>query len=145
MFFPGRASVKPQARGIVYIIGSNRNPIGSVLCPLVNAVASGNLVVVRPSSSAPKCAEAVKKFIDHYLDNRFYYCISHLEVPAEKVAELPFDYICYTGEQELAKKICLSASSHLVPVHLEIESVCPTVIDGSANIESAAAKYAILT
>lgn len=140
MFFPGKASIKPQARGICYIVGSDRNPIGSVLCPLVNAVASGNLVVIRPSPLAPKCAEAIKRFIDHYLDNRFYYCLSHLEIPAEKIADLPFDFICYTGEETLAKKISLAASANLVPVHLEIESICPTVIDGSANIENAAVK-----
>lgn len=144
MFFPGKASIKPQARGICYIIGSDRNPIGSVLCPLVNAVASGNLAVIRPSSVAPKCAEALRRFVEHYLDNRFYYCVTHLDIPVEKIAELPFDFICYTGEEALAKKISFSASSQLVPIHLEIESLCPTVIDGSANIENAAVKYVFL-
>lgn len=139
-FFPGKASIKPQARGIAFIIGSDRNPIGSVLCPLVNAVASGNLVIIKPSSSTPKCAEAIKLFVDHYLDNRFYHCLVLNSQSAEKIAQLPIDFICYTGEESMAKQICLAASNYLVPVHLEIESVCPTVIDGSANIENAAVK-----
>lgn len=140
MMFPGQASIKPQPRGVVLIVGSDRNPVGSVLCPLVSAVASGNGVMVKVSEHTPKCAQVVHLFVSNFLDNRFYQCIAAEKTPAETIAELPLDMICYTGEESRAKKVMLAASSNLVPVHLEIENLCPTVVDGSANLEMAAAK-----
>ena len=140
MMFPGHASVKPQPRGVVLIIGSDRNPIGSVLCPLVSAVAAGNGALVKVSDNAPKCAHVVNLFVSNFLDSRFYQCIVADKMPAETISELPLDMICYTGEESRAKRILLAASSNLVTVHLELEDLCPTVVDGSANLVMAAAK-----
>ena len=76
-YFPARAYVKPQPRGIVLISGSSRNPIASVLCPLVLAVAAGNGVVVLPDETYPNCFKAVEKYIKNYLDNRYYTCLQN--------------------------------------------------------------------
>lgn len=140
MFFPGSTSIKPQPRGIVLIIGSDRNPVGSVLCPLVTAVASGNGVLIRPSEAASKCSHVLHQFVSNFLDNRFYHCITDKDATTEAISKLPFDFICFTGDEATAKKILLAASPNLVPVHLEIESLCPTVVDSSADIPMAAAK-----
>lgn len=140
MFYPGNGKLKAQPRGIVLIVGSEKNPIGSILSPLINAVASGNSVMVRPSPKAPKSSEAICKFMDYYLDNRFYRCLMAPEVDVDTIATLSFDFICFTGDESTAKKILTSASQNLIPVHLELEKVCPTVVDGSADIENAAMK-----
>lgn len=140
MFFPGNTSIKCQPKGIVLIIGSDRNPVGSILCPLVTAVASGNGVIVRPTDSASKCAKALTSFFANFLDNRFYRCVAGPDPRVEELSSLAFDMICFTGEEEKAKKVLLAASSNLVPVHLELENTCPTVVDSSADVSMAAAK-----
>lgn len=73
--YPGRAFVKPQARGIVLISGSSRNPIASVLCPLILAVAAGNGVVILPFEAHLSCFKVIHKFVRDYLDNRYYTCL----------------------------------------------------------------------
>lgn len=139
MFFPGDTVVKPQARGVVLIVGSDKNPVGTVLCPLVNAVATGNGVVIRPSETATKCAGVLQQFVSNFLDNRFYHCLGSGHNP-DVLAAQPFDFICFTGEEALAKKILLAASANLIPVHLELEYICPVIVDSSADIEVAATK-----
>lgn len=139
-FYPGTARIQPQARGLVLIIGSEQNPIGSVLCPLVTAVAAGNAVIVLPALKCEKSAKVLKGFFLNYLDDRFYKCLSPEKTTPEEVAALQFDMICFTGSEEKAKAICRQASQHLTPVHLELESLCPTVVDGSANLKQACSK-----
>ncbi len=134
-FFPGNAFIKPQRRGIVLIVGSDTNPIASILCPLALAVAAGNGVLVRPSSAHPKCAKVTHKFINDYLDNRFYHCFTEQSDSAEVIAKLPIDMICFSGDKQHAIKILRAASNNLVPVHLEIETLAPVIIDASIDLK----------
>ena len=116
MFYPGTAEIKPQARGVVLIVGSDRNPVGSVLCPLVTAIAAGNGVIVKPSDIAPKCARVINTLISSFLDNKLYHCFQGTKSAPEKLAVFPFDMICMTGEESFAKKILLVASSNLTQI-----------------------------
>ncbi len=139
-FYPGAGHIRPQARGLVLIIGSDQNPIGSVLCPLVTAVAAGNSVVVLPASKSEKSANVLRTFFLNYLDDRFYKCLSPEKTTVEEISALQFDMICFSGNEETAKAVCRQASQHLTPVHLELESLCPTVVDSSADLKQACSK-----
>jgi acyl-CoA reductase-like NAD-dependent aldehyde dehydrogenase len=125
---------------VVLIIGSEQNPIGSILCPLVGAVAAGNAVIVLPALKCVKSAKILRTFFVNYLDDRFYKCLIPEKISIEEVAALQFDMICFSGNEETAKVICKQASQHLTPVHLELESSCPTVVDSSANLKQACSK-----
>lgn len=139
-FYPGSAHVQPQARGLVLISASELNPIGSVLCPLVAAVAAGNAVIVLPAVKCEKSAKVLRTFFLNYLDDRFYKCLIPEKYAVEEVAAMHFDMICFSGNEETAKAVCRQASQHLTPVHLELESTCPTVVDSTADIKQACSK-----
>lgn len=144
-FYPGSAHVQPQARGLVLIVGSELNPIGSVLCPLVGAVAAGNGVIVLPAQKCEKSSKVLRTFFLNYLDDRFYKCLVPDKTSVEEVAAMRFDMICFSGNEETAKAVCKQASQHLTPVHLELESACPTVVDSSADLKQACSKYTRLS
>lgn len=122
------------------IIGSAKNPIASVLCPLVMAVAAGNGVLARPSDVLPRCAKVVQTFINSFLDNRFYHCFLGTKLSPERLSQLPLDMICFSGSEDEAKSILAIASQNLIPVHLEIEKPIVTIVDASADITLAATK-----
>jgi aldehyde dehydrogenase (NAD+) len=142
-FYPGTSSVKPQPRGTVLIIGSERNPFGSVLCPLVSALSAGNAVAILPSPSTPRCNELLKQYLDTYLDNRIYHCFGADEkATIDIVGQEPFDSICYTGPEMMAKQVLKLASTHLSPVLLEVEAPVVFVVHSNANLQLASAKIA---
>lgn len=138
--YPSEAYIKPQARGTVLIIGSDLNPVGSVLCPLVTAISAGNSVIVVPSSKCANSTSTLKKFFELYLDERFYKVVEGDMSVVRTLSSLPFDMICCTGSRETAIQVSRTAADNLVPVHLEIESSSPIIIDSSADIKQAAMK-----
>ena len=140
-FYPGNSKVRPQSRGTVLIVGSDRNPFGSILCPLVSALSAGNAVAILPPASTPRCNELLKVYLDTYLDTRVYHCFGTDErATIEVIGKVPFDTICFTGPDNIAKEVLKLASAHLSPVILEIEAPIVFVVDANANLELATAK-----
>lgn len=134
--------MKAQPRGTVLIVASERNPVGSVLCPLVLAVAAGNGVVVHVPAKYPKIAKLLQVYFFNFLDNRYYQCCVAGESNVEKLASLPFDMLFFTGSSEEAKRVQRACSVNLVPSLLEIEASNPIIVDSKCNVSMAAAKIA---
>jgi len=62
-FLPGRTKIVYQPLGVVGIIGAWNYPVLLTLSPLVNAIAAGNHVLVKPSEHAPATAEILRQII----------------------------------------------------------------------------------
>jgi len=62
-YFPSRAKVVYQALGVVGIIGAWNYQTSLTLSPLVDALATGNHAMLKPSELAPRTAELIKDLI----------------------------------------------------------------------------------
>src|SRR5438552_6537125 len=62
-FFPASAKIIYQPLGVVGIIGAWNYPSYLTLAPLVDAIAAGNRVLVKPSELAPATAELLRQMI----------------------------------------------------------------------------------
>lgn len=139
-FFPGSALVKPQPRGVVLILGSEKNPIGSVLCPVVGALSAGNAIVARVPSSRSKCEAVLTSFFKIFMDDRYTIVVAAASASADSLAAMSFDAICFSGSEEEAKGLSKAASSNLCPVILNLDKGSVVVVDSSANLEVSASK-----
>ena len=52
--------------------------------------------------------------------------------------EQPFDYIFFTGSQNVGKEVLRHAAEHLTPVTLELGGKSPCIVDSTANVKLAA-------
>lgn len=129
--------MKPQARGVVLVIGSWNYPYNT-LAPFISAIAAGNAVLIKPSEHSPSCSKVFKKLCDEFLDTRFYRVIEGGIPTGTKVTSLPVDLICFTGSTYVGKIIARAASANLTPCILELGGKCPTIIDHTANLDIAA-------
>lgn len=123
MFFPACVTVKPQPRGVALIIPSEANPVITTLCPLLLAMSSGNGVIVRLSNGNNKTTEVIKKYMEHFLDRRYYKLLIE---PAEKNVEAcdtvqDFDYVYCSAPRETCKLVAKMASKNLVPFTFNVE------------------------
>ena len=61
---------------------------------------------------------------------------------SKELLENDFDYIFFTGSQNVGKYVMRKASEKLIPVTLELGGKNPTIVDSTCDIEQAAKRIA---
>lgn len=80
-------------------------PFSLLINPLVAAIAAGNCVIARPSEKTPHTAKILEKVISQVFPaNIAKVVIGEVDL-AEKLLELPFDHIFFTGSTNVGKKV----------------------------------------
>ncbi|MDF2696750.1 MAG: Aldehyde dehydrogenase, partial [Labilithrix sp.] len=102
-FLPARAEVVMQPVGVVGIVSPWNYPVQLSLSPLVNALAAGNRVMIKPSEIAGDAAEAIKKLIAETFSSDHVAVITGGPDVAEVFTHLPFDHLVFTGSTRLGK------------------------------------------
>lgn len=135
--FMGKSEVYYEPYGVVLVISPWNYPFALSMTPLIGAIASGNCVILKPSSYSKKTEEVMCKIIKDCFE-REYVCVvcgGHQEV--QGLLEEHLDYIFFTGSVQVGKIIMEKASKHLTPVTLELGGKNPCIIDSSADLDLA--------
>lgn len=137
-----RAYVHYEPKGVVLHLATWNSPVLISLSPLVSMIAAGNAIVLKPSEVAPESAELVRQVVARAgLSEEIAVVTGGPEV-AEALLRLPFDHICYVGNNRIGRLIMEAAAKNFASVTLEMGGKNPAVIDASADIDDAAAKLA---
>ena len=133
----GSFSLLPQPIGKVLVISAWNYPFQLSLLPVVNAIAAGNRVVLKPSEFAPATAQVLKK-ISEQIDGQNFEVVCGGKDVAQRLVGENFDHIFFTGSQTTGKCILRMAAENLTPVTLELGGKCPCVVDDSIDLDFAA-------
>lgn len=137
-----RAYVQYEPKGVVLHLATWNAPVLISLSPVISMIAAGNGVVLKPSEVAPQSAELVRKVIERAeLSSEVAVVTGGPEV-AEALLKLPFDHICYVGNNRIGRLIMEAAAKNFASVTLEMGGKNPAVVDATADIEDTAAKLA---
>jgi coniferyl-aldehyde dehydrogenase len=140
MYFPARAGVIYQPRGVAGIIAPWNYPFYLIAVPLTSALAAGNRVMVKPSEITPRTAELVKKLIETaFPKEKVAVILGDVEV-GQAFSHLPFDVLLFTGSTAVGKVIMRSASENLTPVILELGGKSPTIVHPEYPLEHAVSR-----
>ena len=137
-FRPSRTKIIYQPLGVVGVIGAWNYPVLLTLSPLVNAIAAGNHVIVKPSELAPATAEALRQMISEAFPEEYVAIVTGGQEIASACSSLPFDHILFTGSQGIAKLVMKAAAENLTPVTLELGGKSPALVHESYPIATAA-------
>ncbi|KAH9623562.1 hypothetical protein KSS87_011721 [Heliosperma pusillum] len=129
LFFPAKGEVISEPYGLVLIMSSWNYPLDLALEPLVGAIAAGNVVVIKPSESAPATSSFLAKTIPQYLDNSAVKVIEGGIGTSQQLLLQKWDKIFYTGSSGVGRIIMTQAAKHLTPVTLELGGKCPMIFD----------------
>lgn len=132
--------VKPEPKGAVLIISPWNYPIMLCINPLIAAIASGNTAVIKPSELTPASGLLVKKLIEKTFSQEEVAVFLGEKDLAQKLLELPFNHIMFTGSPRVGKLVMEAAAKHLAGVTLELGGKSPVIVDKHANIKDAAWK-----
>ncbi len=133
--FPAKSYVIPSPYGVVLVISPWNYPFMLSLEPIVNAVAAGNSVILKPSSSSKNVSAVIDKLI------RRTFVPGHVTTLLDGVdacnylMEQDIDYIFYTGSTRVGKMVMQKAAEHFIPVTLEMGGKSPCIVDETANIK----------
>lgn len=135
-----KSFIKYEAKGVVLILAPWNYPFSLLINPLVAAIAAGNCVIARPSEKTPHTAKILESVIGSVFPEKVAKVVIGEIDQAEKLLELPFDHIFFTGSTEVGKKVMAAAAKNLIPVTLELGGKSPVIIDRDVNLEDCAEK-----
>ncbi len=137
LFGSGRAYVQPQPKGVIGNIVPWNFPFDLSVGPLVEMLAAGNRVVIKPSEYTPACGALLQQMIRSTFDpERVDVVVGGLEL-ARAFTRVRWDHLLYTGSPAIGREIAKAAAEQLVPVTLELGGKCPAILTSdSVDAES---------
>lgn len=137
-FQPGKAWVQYQPLGVVGIIAPWNYPLFLCIGPLVDALAAGNRVLLKPSEFTPRFSRLLAQLCSEaFPPDRVSVVTGGVEV-AEALTGLPLDHLFFTGSTSVGRKVALAAAANLTPVTLELGGKSPAVIEPGYPLGEAA-------
>jgi coniferyl-aldehyde dehydrogenase len=128
----GKAFVQFQPKGVIGNIVPWNFPFDLSLGPLVDMLAAGNRVIMKPSEFTPACAEILAAMIRETFDaDRVSVAVGGIDL-AKHFASMRWDHLLYTGSPKIGRQIALAAAANLVPGTLELGGKCPVVLTGDS-------------
>lgn len=127
-----------EPKGVVLIISPWNFPVMLTFGPLISAIAAGNCVMIKPSEHTPHASALMKKIVSQLFDEQEAVVIEGDVDVATELLKLPFNHIFFTGAPEIGKVVMKAAAENLASVTLELGGKSPTIIDETANLETAA-------
>lgn len=136
--FPALSIKKPAPYGVCLVMSPWNYPFLLSMEPLIEAIAAGNTVVLKPSAYAPKTSILLKQLLGRLIDARWVTVVTGGREENSTLLSQHFDKIFFTGSQAVGKEVMRRAAEHLTPVTLELGGKSPCIVDYRADIEMAA-------
>jgi len=136
--FCAHSFTKPSPYGAALIMSPWNYPFLLTMEPLVDALAAGNTVVLKPSAYSPNTSALIAKLIGECFDERYVAVISGGREENQYLLREHFDYIFFTGSKSVGREVMRQAAIHLTPVTLELGGKSPCIVDRTANLKLAA-------
>lgn len=136
--FHSRSYRKPSPYGVVLIMSPWNYPFLLTMDPLVDALAAGNTVVLKPSAYSPHTSELIARIIGKCFAPELVSVVTGGREENTCLLKERFDYIFFTGSQNVGREVMKQAAAHLTPVTLELGGKSPCIVDKTADIRLAA-------
>ncbi len=129
-----KAYIQSQPKGVIGNIVPWNFPFDLSVGPMIEMLAAGNRVIVKPSEYTPACANLLREMVTKTFDpDLVYIAVGGLDL-ARAFSELPWDHLLYTGSPNVGRQIMAAAAKNLTPVTLELGGKCPALLTpGSVN------------
>ena len=128
LYGTAKAGIRYQPKGVVGNIVPWNFPFDLSVGPLVEMLAAGNRVVIKPSDYTPACGELLKQMIaETFPEDLVAVSVGGLAL-AKEFPTLRWDHLLYTGSPAIGREVAMAAAANLVPVTLELGGKCPAIM-----------------
>jgi coniferyl-aldehyde dehydrogenase len=134
---PSKSYIVRQPLGVIGVIGAWNYPLLLAVGPVIDALAAGNHVMLKPSELAPRTAELLARIVSRRFDAAYVTTVLGGQDVAAEFASLPFDHLLFTGSARVGRMVMRAASENLTPVTLELGGKCPAIVHADYPLETA--------
>lgn len=106
--------------------------------PLVDALAAGNTVMLKPSDYSRATSQVLEEIISECFEPDYVCTIQGGREENQSLLDEKFDYIFFTGSKAVGHVVMEKAAKYLTPLTLELGGKSPCIVDESANLALAA-------
>lgn len=142
-----KAYVKYHPKGVVGNMVSWNFPFDIAIGPMLDQLAAGNRVIIKPSDLAPNCGKVLQNMIEETFEEEQVAVVNGGLDLAKFFPSLAWDHLIYTGSGRVGRLVMKAASENLVPVTLELGGKSPVIFHEDAvtekNIQELAGAKAI--
>ena len=131
-----------EPKGVVLHLAAWNSPVLIAVSPLIGMIAAGNAIMVKPSEITPASADLVGQIIERAELADDIAVVTGGPDVAEALLKLPFNHICYVGNNRIGKLVMKAAAEHFAGVTLEMGGKNPAIVAADADVQDAAAKLA---
>lgn len=128
LFGTAEAAIRLQPKGVIGNIVPWNFPFDLSVGPLVEMLAAGNRVIVKPSDYTPVCGELLRTMLSQTFGEDLAYASVGGLALAKQFPTLAWDHLLYTGSPSIGREIARAAAENLVPVTLELGGKCPAIL-----------------
>ena len=136
--FAARSFRSPSPYGTVLIMSPWNYPVLLTLEPLIDAIAAGNTVVIKPSAYAEHTSAVLKEMLKECFPSEYVAVVTGGRAENKALLEQRFDKIFFTGGKTVGREVLRHAAEYLTPVTLELGGKSPCIVDKSAKVPLAA-------
>ena len=133
--FASRSYQKPSPYGVALIMSPWNYPLLLTLDPLVDALAAGNTVVIKPSAYSPATSALLKTLLESVFSPEYVAVITGGREENACLLDQKFDYIFFTGSKAVGQTVLEKAARHMTPATLELGGKSPCIVHRSADLK----------
>lgn len=123
-----RAGIRYQPKGVIGNIVPWNFPFDLSAGPLVEMLAAGNRVIMKPSDYTPCCADLLRRMVEEtFAAERVAVSVGGINL-AREFPTLRWDHLLYTGSPQIGREVAQAAAANLTPVTLELGGKCPAIL-----------------
>jgi aldehyde dehydrogenase (NAD+) len=138
--FKSKSTIIPEPYGQSLVFATWNYPVQMVFVPMAGAIAAGNTVIVKPSEFSSATSTLMEEIISEIFPEEFVACVNGGVETGQKLLNLPFNHIFFTGSYKVGKIVMRKAAENLTPLTLEMGGKNPCIVDETAKIDRAAKK-----
>lgn len=136
--FASSSYKKATPYGNVLIMSPWNYPFLLTIDPLATAIAAGNTVILKPSAYSPVTSKIIEKIIKECYLEEYVAVVTGGRKENAELLHKKFDFIFFTGSQNVGKEVLRCAAENLTPAVLELGGKSPCIVDSTAKIKLAA-------
>ena len=136
--FASRSYKKPSPYGNTLIMSPWNYPFLLTIDPLADAIAAGNTAIVKPSAYSPATSAVIEKLIAECFPKEYVAVVTGGRKENAALLEQKFDFVFFTGSQNVGKEVLRHTAETLTPAVLELGGKSPCIVDSTAKLKLAA-------
>lgn len=140
---PAKCELRRDPYGVVLSISPFNYPFQLAFVPIMNALAAGNCVLLKPSELTPHVSALFARLIPAYLDTRAVQVVEGGIAETSALLAQRWDLVFFTGSEAVGKIVHQACARHLTPCVLELGGKSPVVVDKSVRDVQLAARRVV--